>query len=176
MYSNDIYHAAWPVTMIFASRFYSGRCIINLPYVTNDDMKSTKKTWAQKMRPDMQHEVKVADKDFADIPAGHTMLIATPTIVNEYVHNIPEGKHVSIKQMREDLAAEYHAEYTCPVTSGIFLRIVAENAWEELMKGKSISRIAPFWRMIDLKSPSAKKLACGLGFLNEMREKEGLPV
>ena len=139
-------------------------------------MKSKKKSWAQKMRPDMIHEVKTSDRDFADIPAGHTMLIATPAIVNSYVCDIPEGKHVSIKQMREDLAAEYHAEYTCPVTSGIFLRIVAENAWEELMKGKSITRITPFWRMIDLKSPSAKKLACGLDFIKEMREKEGLPL
>lgn len=137
-------------------------------------MKSKKKSWAEKMRADMQHEVKTNDKDFADIPAGHSFLIATPSIVNEYVRNIPEGKHVTIKQMREDLAAEYHAEYTCPVTSGIFLRIVAENAWEELMKGKSVARITPFWRMIDLKSPSAKKLACGTDFIREMREKEGL--
>lgn len=137
-------------------------------------MKSKKKSWAEKMRADMQHEVKTNDKDFADIPAGHSFLIATPAIVNEYVRNIPEGKHVTIKQMREDLAAEYHAEYTCPVTSGIFLRIVAENAWEELMKGKSVARITPFWRMIDLKSPSAKKLTCGTDFIREMREKEGL--
>lgn len=137
-------------------------------------MTSKKKTWSQKMRPDMKHEVKKNDKDFADIPAGSSFLIATPAIVNAYVRNIPEGKHVTIKQMREDLAAEYHAEYTCPVTSGIFLRIVAENAWEELMKGKSVSKITPFWRMIDLKSPSAKKLACGTDFIREMREKEGL--
>jgi len=139
-------------------------------------MTSKKKTWSQKMRPDMQHEVKTNDKDFADIPAGSSFLIATPCIVNEYVRNIPEGVHVPIKQMREDLAAEYHAEYTCPVTSGIFLRIVAENAWEELMKGKSVTKITPFWRMIDLKSPSAKKLACGMDFIREMREKEGLSV
>ncbi len=139
-------------------------------------MTSKKKTWSQKMRSDMKHEVKTNDKDFADIPAGSSFLIATPAIVNEYVRNIPEGKHVSIKQMREDLAAEYHAAYTCPVTSGIFLRIVAENAWEELMKGKSITKITPFWRMIDLKSPSAKKLACGTDFIKEMREKEGLNV
>ena len=137
-------------------------------------MKSVKKTWAEKMRPGMKHVVKTNDKDFADIPAGCAFLIATPTIVDKYVRSIPEGKHVLIKQMREDLAAEYHAEYTCPVTAGIFLRIAAENAYEELMKGKSISKITPFWRMIDTKSPSAKKLACGVDFVREMREKEGL--
>ncbi len=137
-------------------------------------MKSGKKTWAEKMRPGMKHEVKVNDKDFADIPAGHTFLIATPEIVDSYVRNIPRGRHVSIKQMREDLAAEYHAEYTCPVTSGIFLRIAAEGAYEEYLEGKTTNEIMPFWRMIDMKSPSAKKLACGVEFLKEMRQKEGL--
>lgn len=139
-------------------------------------MTSKKKTWSQKMRAGMEYKVKTNEKDFADIPAGHSFLIATPAIVNDYVRNIPEGTHVTLKQMREDLAAEYHAEYTCPVTAGIFLRIVAENAWEELMKGKSVSQITPFWRMIDLKSTSAGKLACGTDFIREMREKEGLGV
>lgn len=134
-----------------------------------------KKTWAEKMKPEMEHKVEVADKDFADIPAGHTLLIATPTIVDEYVRHIPEGTHVPIKQMREDLAAEYGAEFTCPVTSGIFLRIVAENAYDQLQKGEPIDKIAPFWRMIDKKSTSAKKLACGLDWLQQQREKEGLP-
>lgn len=126
------------------------------------------------MKPGSKPKVETTDKDFADIPAGHSMLIATPEIVEEYVRNIPEGTHVPIKQMREDLAAEYHAEYTCPVTSGIFLRIVAEHAYEQLQQGKAPEEITPFWRMIDKRSPSAKKLACGLDFLIEQRQKEGL--
>lgn len=135
-----------------------------------------RKTWAEKMKPDAEKKVERTDKKFADIPEGASMLIATPTIVDEYVRNIPEGTHVSIKQMREDLAAEHHAEYTCPVTSGIFLRIVAENAFDQYQKGEKTENIAPFWRMIDTKSPTAKKLACGVDFLKEMREKEGLPA
>lgn len=137
-------------------------------------MTAKKKTWAEKMKPGMQHEVKVNEKGFADIPPGSTMLIATPDIVDEYVKTIPEGKHVSIKQMREDLAAEYNAEYTCPVTSGIFLRIAAENAYEQIQLGKKEEEVMPFWRMIDEKSPSAKKLTYGVDYLMKMRMKEGL--
>lgn len=133
-----------------------------------------KKTWAEKMKPKADWKVERIDKKFADIPEGASMLIATPMIVDEYVRNIPEGRATDIKQMRADLAAEYHAEYTCPVTSGIFLRIVAENAYEQYQKGESLENVAPFWRMIDVKSPTAKKLACGPDFLREMREKEGL--
>lgn len=137
-------------------------------------MAAKKKSWAEKMKPDATHQVKTTDKDFADIPAGSSMLIATPTIVDEYVRNITEGTHVSIKQMREDLAATFDAAYTCPVTSGIFLRTVAENAYEELSKGKNIKDIAPFWRMIDKQAPVAKKLACGIDFITEQRKAEGL--
>lgn len=135
-----------------------------------------KKTWAEKMKPDAEWKVERTDKKFADIPEGASMLIATPNIVDEYVKNIPEGTATDIKQMRRDLATEYNAEYTCPVTSGIFLRIVAENAYGELQKGKSIDHIAPFWRIIDMKSPAAKKLTFGIDFLREQRKKEGLPV
>lgn len=135
-----------------------------------------KKTWAEKMKPDAKHKITVNDKDFADIPAGHSLLIPTPLIVDDYVKHIPQGTETNIKQMREDLAAEYGSEYTCPVVSGISLRIVAENAFEQLQGGKPLSDVAPFWRMINTKSPTAKKLTCGIDYLKELREKEGLPI
>lgn len=139
-------------------------------------MAYKRKSWAEKMNPNAQHKVEKADKTFAGIPEGSQMLIATPIIVDEYVKSIPEGSEGSLQQMRKDLAAEYNAEYTCPVTSGIFLRIVAENAYEQLQQGKSVDEITPFWRIIDLKSPTAIKLTFGTDFLIEQRKKEGLPV
>ena len=139
-------------------------------------MAYKQKTWAEKMNPKAQYKIERTDKDFADIPKGSTMLIATPLIVEEYIKNIPYGTKTTLQQMRKDLAANYHADYTCPVTSGIFLRIVAENAYEELQKGKTIEEITPFWRMIDLKTPAAKKLSFGTDFLLEQRKKEDLPT
>lgn len=139
-------------------------------------MAYKRKSWAEKMNPNAQHKVEKADKAFAGIPEGSKMLIATPLIVDEYVKSIPEGSEGSLQQMRKDLAAEYNAAYTCPITSGIFLRIVAENAYEQLQQGKPIEEIAPFWRIIDLKSPTAKKLTFGTDFLIAQRKKEGLPV
>lgn len=137
-------------------------------------MATKKKTWTEKMNPGAVHKIERPEKDFADIPAGSKMLIATPSIVEDYVRNIPQGVSSSIRQMRADLAAEYGADYTCPVTSGIFLRIVAEKAWEEMHAGKNEADIAPFWRIIDPKSPAAKKLTFGTDFLIRQREAEGL--
>jgi hypothetical protein len=76
--------------------------------------------------------------------------------------------------MRKDLAAEHNAEYCCPITAGIFLRIVAEAAYEEYASGKPLKKITPFWRMIDSKTPAAKKLTFGTDFVREQRKKEGL--
>lgn len=102
------------------------------------------------------------------------MLVATPLIVDAYLRNIPEGTHTSLQQMRKDLAAEYGAAYMCPVTAGIFLRIAAEAAWEDLQSEKKPGEITPFWRMIDRKTPAFKKLTFGTDFLIEQRRKEGL--
>ena len=133
-----------------------------------------RKTWIEKRDLSKEAKVEVLDKDFADMKTGEKMLVATPEIVDAYVRHIPKGKEGSLLQMRKDLAAEYHADKTCPVTSGIFLRIVAEAAYEELQQGKPASKITPFWRIITEKSPAAKKLSFGTDFLTEQRKKEGL--
>ncbi len=103
------------------------------------------------------------------------MLVATPEIVDAYIRHIPGGTHTSLQQMRKDLAAEYNAQYCCPITSGIFLRIVAEAAYEEYLAGKPLKKITPFWRMIDSKAPVAKKLTFGTDLIRRERAGEGLP-
>jgi hypothetical protein len=133
-----------------------------------------KKTWLQKFNVDREPEVEITTKKFADIPEGSRMLIATPKVVDEYVKQIPRGHHTSLQQMRKDLAAEFGAENTCPVTSGIFLRIVSELAYEQYQHGTPLQKITPFWRMIDKKAPLAKKLSFGYDFVAEQRQKEGL--
>jgi hypothetical protein len=133
-----------------------------------------RKSWQEKLHIDKKAVVKKNDFDFADIPAGSKMLIATPLILDNYIKQIPWGHFTPIKQIRKDLAAQYKAAYTCPVTTGIFLRIVAEAAYEEYEKGKSIKKITPFWRALSAKSPSAKKLSFGIRFLKEMQMKEGI--
>ena len=138
-------------------------------------MKSGKKSWTEKLLdPNKQPEIKKIEKDFADIPAGARMLIATPQIIDSYVKQIPKGKSVSLQTMRNDLAQEYSAEYTCPVTSGIFLRIVAEAAHEQWKSGKALNKITPFWRVVASQSPLNKKLTFGADFVEEQRRKEKL--
>lgn len=134
---------------------------------------NAKKSWVDKM--DQDHSVvKKLDKDFADMKAGSLMYISNPKTIDAYIRNIPKGKSTDLKTMRKDLAIEHQADVTCPVTTGIFLRIVAEAANEQLEQGKSIGRITPFWRVIDSKMPLAKKLTFGTKLIREQRKKEKL--
>ena len=75
--------------------------------------------------------------------------------------------------MRNDLAIEYQADKTCPVTTGIFLRIVSEASYEELKSGKGIEEVTP-WRIVNPKSKLAYKLECSAEFINQQRENEGI--
>ncbi|HUI41559.1 MAG TPA: hypothetical protein VL523_06295 [Terriglobia bacterium] len=75
-----------------------------------------------------------------------TMLIPRPLDVDALVRAVPRGRLVTVNQIRARLAAEHHADVTCPLTTGIFLRISAEAAEEDRRAGKS--RITPYWRVL----------------------------
>lgn len=133
-----------------------------------------RKTWAEKMDNGREAVVKTTDKDFADIPAGSRMLIATPRIVDEYIRHIPPGRQADTSRIRKDLAAEYGADYTCPVTTGIFLRIVSEAAYEQLQSGAKPEDVTPFWRAVGPDSRTAKKMGVPVEFIKERRKREGI--
>ena len=131
-----------------------------------------KKTWIEKRDCDKSYKIRTIDKKFADIPEGSKMFIPTPRIVDDYIKHIPFGKSTELSTMRNDLATDYQADKTCPVTTGIFLRIVSEASYEELKSGKGIEEVTPFWRIVNPKSKLANKLECGAEFINKQRESE----
>ena len=131
-----------------------------------------RKPWLEKLNEKNEPKIKRIEIDFADIPAGSTMFISTPKLIDPYIKEIGVGKRVDIKTLRKDLALEHKADYTCPVTTGIFLRIVAEANYEKLQQGKSLEEITPFWRAIEPNSTFAKKLTFGQEFLLQQVDKE----
>jgi len=131
-----------------------------------------KKSWLDKLNEHKEPKIKRIDIDFADIPSGSNMFIATPKLIDAYIQEIGVGKRIDIKTLRKDLAIEHHADYTCPVTTGIFLRIVAEANYEMWQQGKPLEEITPFWRVIDPNSALAKKLTLRQDFLRQQIEKE----
>jgi len=133
-----------------------------------------KKSWLDKLNENIEPKIKRIEIDFADIPAGSTMFIATPKLIDQFIKEIGLGKRINTKTLRKDLALEHNADYTCPVTTGIFLRIVAEANYEKLQQGKRSDEITPFWRVIEPNSTLAKKLTFGQEFLLQQVDKESV--
>ena len=131
------------------------------------------KSWREKHDHHAQPaHVEVLDKPFAGLPPGATIAIATPREISAYLRSIPRGKSRTMDQLRALLAKRHGADAACPLTTGIFCRIVAEVACEDLRMG--VANAAPFWRLIDPNSPLAKKLSCGPEFIRQRRSAEGI--
>ena len=116
----------------------------------------------------------VLEKDFAGIKAGNTMFVATPQIVDDYIRSIPKGESRTIVRMRNELARQWNANATCPVSSAIFLRISAQAAIDDMEDGKPVTEVTPFWRVISSKDKVAKKLSIDSQWIDIQREAEGI--
>src|SRR5579872_6275266 len=90
----------------------------------------SKTSWKEKL--EKEQDVKVVDvppKMVKTVGKG-TMVIATPKIIYKLISKIPKGKITTVNLIREKLARLYETDTACPITTGIFLWIVA-NAVEE---------------------------------------------
>jgi hypothetical protein len=101
--------------------------------------------WREKMeRPQEPKLVQVPPK-MSQFGKG-MMLIPTPKLVDEIVRQVARGRLVTVGEIRRKLAADFSADLTCPLTTGIFVRIVAEASEEDRANGRK--RVAPYWRVI----------------------------
>ena len=134
------------------------------------------KSWVYKRENCKSHQTKTLSKDIAGMSKGSKMLIANTKILDDFINKIPSGDFVEIKELRSTLAKQFNCDVTCPLTTGIFIRIVSEAAYEEYKTGKSLDNITPFWRSVDPKSILAKKLDCGIDFIKAQQSKENIIV
>jgi hypothetical protein len=125
------------------------------------------KSWDEKYRSAKPPHVTVLSKPFAGVGAGQALFIASPPLLDARIRAIPPGRTLDPVAMRADLARENGAVATCPTSTAIFLRIVAERALERLADDPT-----PFWRAIAPTSPLARKLSCGPDFIRHRRALE----
>lgn len=130
------------------------------------------KTWTQKLTGGKPPHVTTLEKAFAGVPAGARLFIASPHLLDSTIAAIPRGMFQDVAALRQQLATENGADATCPVSTAIFLRIVAEAALERVSQGTPISAVTPFWRVVDPGSTLATKLSCGDDFIRLQREME----
>ena len=106
---------------------------------------SSRNRWREKLEKPQQPKVVQIPSKMSRFGTG-TMLIPTPMLVDELIRRVPKGKLITSGEMRRKLASDFAASVTCPLTTGIFLRIAAEAAEEDRANGKR--RLTPYWRVI----------------------------
>jgi len=132
-----------------------------------------KKTWTERMNTGRMAAWKITDATAGDIPAGSRMLVCNPVMVDAAIRRIPKGEFPSISDLRETVGAEYEAAYVCPIAFGMNLRIVAESAYEQFIRGVPAANVTPVWRVIPPYSPMARRCSFPTSFLENPRREEG---
>ncbi|MBM3171201.1 MAG: hypothetical protein FJZ75_06285 [Bacteroidetes bacterium] len=129
-------------------------------------------SWQAKFAKPYSAQLKRVDKPMMGMPGGSLMYISTPAEIEAYITQIPRGVWIDVPTLRNDLAQIHGADWTCPLTTGIFLRILAEAHFERFREGISNEPTCPFWRVISPSSPLAKKLSFGPDYILEKRKEE----
>ena len=103
-------------------------------------------TWREKLEKDQPAKVVAVPVKMQKRFGTGTMLVPRPLDVDGLIRKIPKGKLATTGQIGERLAKAAGADCACPMTTGIFIKIAAETAEEDLRKGKK--RITPYWRVV----------------------------
>ena len=99
------------------------------------------------------------------------MLIPAPQQIKEIIKLIPQGRIMTVTQIRNYLARKFQVVTTCPLVTGIYIKLIVQAAEEE-GAGEPI----PWWRVVKSDGSLNPKLPGGGLLQKERLEKEGLVV
>ena len=136
-------------------------------------MKS-KSSWREKVNRITETELVVIPEKMQLRFGRGMMLIPRPLDIEKLIGTIRKGRLITKSELRRKLAADAGADVACPLTTGIFLRIVSEAAEEELASGKK--KIAPYWRVVGDKGELNEKISGGTELQAKRLMAEGFEV
>lgn len=130
-----------------------------------------RKTWNEKLAntKDMPKVEDIGDdsKMLARY-GGRNMLIAPPMEYDEIMKRVPEGKLITTDRIRNYLAKKHGADFTCPLTGGIFVNIAANASRERDGVDET-----PYWRTVKKDGELCVKYPDGIDGHKLLLEMEG---
>jgi hypothetical protein len=132
--------------------------------------------WGARFRSAKPPKRVVLNAPFAGLAAGTTMLVGSPALIADWIARIPAGETRSVARLRNELARAHDAQATCPTTTALFLRVVAEVALADLDRGMPPEAVVPFWRVVAPDSPVARRLSCDPALIADLRAREAPPA
>ncbi len=96
--------------------------------------------WREKMEKPQEPKLVQVPSKMSRFGSG-MMLIPTPKLVDQIVRQVARGRLVTVGEILRKLPADFPPDITCPLTTGIFVRIVSEGS--EAYRGKGRNRDEP---------------------------------
>jgi alkylated DNA nucleotide flippase Atl1 len=136
---------------------------------------SKRKSWVEKLKDNKGlPKVEIITDKMSRRWGTGTVVIPAPMEVNEIMRNVPEGKVLTINEIRAALAKKHGATIGCPITTGIFAWVAANAAEEQRQKGEK--SITPYWRTLKTGGVINEKYPGGVEDQRKLLEKEGHKV
>ena len=98
---------------------------------------------------------------------GDRMYFAPPIDYDKIMKQIPFGKVITVGKIREYFAQKNGADFTEPITAGIFVSIAA---WASYQREEENT---PYWRTLKANGELNEKYPGGIEAQREMLEREG---
>ncbi|TQS83646.1 MGMT family protein [Candidatus Methanomassiliicoccus intestinalis] len=116
---------------------------------------------------DMPKTQIVTDESIIKRYGGERMFFAPPLAYDELMKKVPHGKVVTAEKIREYLAEKNCADFTDPMTAGLFISIAA---WASHQREEDIT---PYWRTLKTDGELNAKYPGGIEAQKKMLEEEG---
>lgn len=112
----------------------------------------------------------VTDEKTIQKYGGSRMYFAPPLYYDEVMKRIPERRLTTVGEIRSYFAKNGHADFTDPITAGIFVSIAA---WASYQRTEDIT---PYWRTLKANGELNPKYPGGVEAQKEKLEAEGHSV
>ncbi len=109
----------------------------------------------------------VTDEKTIQKYGGEKMLFAPPLAYDALMKQIPSGKLITTKELRAYLAKQNGADFTDPMTAGIFISIAA---WASAQRTENLT---PYWRTLKTDGELNAKYPGGIEAQKSKLEAEG---
>ena len=119
---------------------------------------------------DMPKFQTITDEKSIEKYGGNNMFFAPPIDYDRVMKKIPYGKVTTVGKIREYFAEKSGADFTEPITAGIFVSIAA---WASFQRSQDET---PYWRTLKANGELNEKYPGGVQAQKEKLEAEGLTV
>lgn len=109
----------------------------------------------------------ITDEKSIEKYGGNRMYFAPPIEYDKVMKKVPYGKLITVGMIREYFAEISGADFTEPITAGIFVSIAA---WASHQREDDKT---PYWRTLKANGELNEKYPGGITFQKEMLQKEG---